>query len=191
MNEPQKPQSWWHTLPGVLTAIAAVITAITGLAALLFQSGVLGRKAVPNSAVQPVTEAVKAPDSVNLDTSASPAHQAQAAGKSWSDTLAVVLSRDGATTRLRANSFSNCISVNFEISLESGQSIPFERMSSFEVLRADDHTSPNAKARLKIQLVDGSEVSGTVDAKCDLVGYNDVGRFAIYWDRLQRVQFER
>lgn len=31
MSEEPKPQNWWHTLPGVLTAVAAVLTAITGL----------------------------------------------------------------------------------------------------------------------------------------------------------------
>ena len=191
MTESQKPQSWWHTLPGILTALAAVITAITGLAALLFQSGVLGSKTVPSRSAQPVPTEIEAPASASTDTSASPAHQAQMAGKSWSDVVAIVLSRDGTTTRLRANSLSNCISVSHDISLESGQSIPFEQMSSFEVLRADDHTSPNPKAKLRIQLIDGGVLSGTVDAGCDLFGYNDVGRFKIYFDRLQSVQFER
>lgn len=41
MSEPSKSnkQSWWHTLPGMLTATAAVITAITGLIVGLHQSG--------------------------------------------------------------------------------------------------------------------------------------------------------
>jgi hypothetical protein len=34
-----KPKGWWHTLPGVLTAAAAVITAITGLIVGLHQAG--------------------------------------------------------------------------------------------------------------------------------------------------------
>lgn len=191
MTESPKSPSWWHTLPGVLTALAAVITAISGLAALLFQSGIIGSKAEPNRTAQPASEVAKPPASEGPSTSTSPAYQAQGTTRSWSDTVAVVLSRDGATTRLRANSFSNCISVDHEISLEAGQSIPFERMSSFEVLRANDHTSPNAKAQLKIQLIDGSEVSGTVGAGCDLFGYNDIGRFTTYYDQIQRVQFER
>ena len=35
-------RSWWTTLPGVLTAIAAVLTAVTGLVAVLAQQGVIG-----------------------------------------------------------------------------------------------------------------------------------------------------
>ena len=33
--------SWWQTVPGILTGIAAVITAVAGLLALLFQNGVI------------------------------------------------------------------------------------------------------------------------------------------------------
>src|SRR5881227_2974950 len=32
-------RSWWQTLPGILTAIAAIITAITGLIVALYQAG--------------------------------------------------------------------------------------------------------------------------------------------------------
>ncbi|MFD1211307.1 hypothetical protein ACFQ36_04545 [Arthrobacter sp. GCM10027362] len=38
-----KPASWWTTLPGLLTAVAAVITAVTGLLVGLSQAGLLGR----------------------------------------------------------------------------------------------------------------------------------------------------
>ena len=41
VDNPNKPHSWWLTLPGVLTAVAAVITAITGLLVGLNQAGLL------------------------------------------------------------------------------------------------------------------------------------------------------
>ena len=40
-NDPSPPTSWWQTLPGILTAMAATITAITGLVAALTQTGLL------------------------------------------------------------------------------------------------------------------------------------------------------
>lgn len=43
-EEPSKPQSWWQTLPGVLTALATIITAITGLIVALIQAGVFPQK---------------------------------------------------------------------------------------------------------------------------------------------------
>lgn len=39
MAEVPKSQSWWQTLPGILTAIAAIITAIAGLVVALYQAG--------------------------------------------------------------------------------------------------------------------------------------------------------
>ena len=44
MPEERKPQSWWQTVPGVLTAAAGTITAVTGLIVALNQSGLFGEK---------------------------------------------------------------------------------------------------------------------------------------------------
>jgi hypothetical protein len=39
MTDGSKAQSWWQTLPGVLTAVVGIITAITGLVGVLYQAG--------------------------------------------------------------------------------------------------------------------------------------------------------
>ena len=49
MSEPKSGTSWWQTMPGVLTGIAAVITALGGLIAVVYQSGLLSKE-VPGSA---------------------------------------------------------------------------------------------------------------------------------------------
>ncbi|HSH71475.1 MAG TPA: hypothetical protein VK974_00320 [Methylophilaceae bacterium] len=185
MTDPQKSGSWWQTLPGILTGLAAFITAISGLIALLYQNGLLGNKAeqIPSQVTATATTS-------NATEQATPANISPPSRKPWSEVEAVVLSQDGTETRVRADSFSNCISVNHELTLEAGQSIPFNRMSSFEVLHADDHTSTNAKAKIKIELLNGSAVSGTVEANCDLFGNNDVGRFTTYYDQIRSVHFE-
>ncbi|WP_426168868.1 hypothetical protein [Pseudoduganella sp. R-34] len=43
MSEQKTDPSWWQTLPGVLTGIAAVITAVGGAIAVLHQNGLLGK----------------------------------------------------------------------------------------------------------------------------------------------------
>lgn len=56
MGEGEKPTSWWQTLPGVLTAIAAVIGAVSGLIIALKQAGVFDAKeepAPPKAAIVP------------------------------------------------------------------------------------------------------------------------------------------
>jgi hypothetical protein len=51
MAEEQKPQTWWQTIPGTLTAIAGAITAVAGLIVALHQAGVF------NTATKPITQA--------------------------------------------------------------------------------------------------------------------------------------
>ena len=41
MAEEPKSQSWWQTVPGVLTATAGIITAVAGLVVALHQAGIL------------------------------------------------------------------------------------------------------------------------------------------------------
>jgi hypothetical protein len=40
-----KTESWWKTIPGMLTATAGFITALAGLLAVLYQVGIIGGKA--------------------------------------------------------------------------------------------------------------------------------------------------
>lgn len=188
MTDPQKSSSWWQTLPGVLTALAALITALGGVAALLFQYGILGSQSEPGPGHPSATSAPLAMQPANTANAPLPM---PVSGKVWADAEAVVLTREGATTRLRANSLSNCISVDHELTLENGQAVPFEAMSGFEVLHSDGHTQPEARAKVRVALLAGGTLEGTVKAGCDLFGYNDVGRFTTYFDRLQSVRFAR
>ncbi len=55
MADDPKPQNFWLTLPGILSATAAVITALTGLVVVLFQYGVIGGK-LHAPGVAPTTE---------------------------------------------------------------------------------------------------------------------------------------
>lgn len=188
MAEPRKSTGWWQTLPGLLTALAAILTAITGFAALLFQHGVFGGKrdvAVSvQSSARPYASSAPAPDR------AAPAPGRPAPTKSWSDATAVVTRRDGTTARLRAASLSNCISVAHDIQLEAGQSIPFEKMSRLVVIQADDPASPSPRAKVEVRLLDGTVVSGSVEANCDLFGYNSVGRVTMHYDHIRSIDFE-
>ncbi|MEX2223657.1 MAG: hypothetical protein WEG40_17855 [Candidatus Rokuibacteriota bacterium] len=52
MTNEQKPQKWWQTVPGILTAIAATITAVTGLIVALQQAGVFQSQTNPSAPVR-------------------------------------------------------------------------------------------------------------------------------------------
>src|SRR5215469_4683438 len=45
-------KSWWQTLPGLLTALAAVITAVTGLLVAVHQAGWFNHASTPSPSVQ-------------------------------------------------------------------------------------------------------------------------------------------
>lgn len=193
MADDAKQSSWWHTLPGVLTAVAAVVTAVGGLIAVLVQSGIIGARGEGPSAEaadqQPAATATVMPGP--QDSTAIASAPAPDPVKPWQDTQAVIHLRDGAMARVRASSLSHCISVSHEIEIDGAQSIPFERMRSLEVLRADEYTVPNASAHVVVELLDGTRIEGAVPAVCDLFGYNDVGRFSVYFSRLASIRFER
>lgn len=66
-GEPPKSQSWWQTLPGILTAVAAILTASTGLIMALNQAGVFSRA---SSSASPTPTAVVSPSPSKLEISA-------------------------------------------------------------------------------------------------------------------------
>jgi hypothetical protein len=56
---PEQSDSWWKTLPGMLTATAGLITAVAGLLAVLVQAGVLGADSSDESSQQAVSPPVQ------------------------------------------------------------------------------------------------------------------------------------
>jgi len=85
MADKDTAQSWWHTLPGILTGVAGVITALGALAAALHQAGWLGSG--PTSAIAADTVSTMPPAApaglagtppANMSTQAVPAARAVA-----------------------------------------------------------------------------------------------------------------
>ena len=109
----------------------------------------------------------------------------------WAESEAVLTDRNGVATVLRAETLSNCISVNHVLTLNGRQDIPFEKMRRFEVVRVDPTGAPQAKATVRITLLDGRAIEGQIGAGCDIIGYNDLGRFTTYFQELTRVEFRR
>ena len=177
-SSPSKP-SFWQTLPGVLTALAAVITAVSGLLVVLYQNRVLP----PPHPNDPSSTTSTEPLAASEPGAGTP--------KPWSSSEAVVTTLDGHVTSVRAETFSNCISVNQKLDLASGQSLPFEHIRALEVVRADPKDAPNARAHVRITVLDGKTLEEDVAANCDLFGYNDLGRFETTFQQLRRIDFKR
>lgn len=80
MSDEKSSQGWWTSLPGVLTASAAAITAIGGLIAVIGQQG-LFHKSAPETPAVVASAPVVAPSPANTvaakDVAATPAAQTQ------------------------------------------------------------------------------------------------------------------
>jgi len=55
MTDEKSQPGFWHTIPGILTATATVVTALTGFVGALYQAGILGHTN-NESALQPNTD---------------------------------------------------------------------------------------------------------------------------------------
>jgi hypothetical protein len=64
MGEQRGGTSWWQTLPGILTGIAAVISALGGMLAVVYQSGILEEKSSLPTPVKESPEAASTPSTV-------------------------------------------------------------------------------------------------------------------------------
>jgi hypothetical protein len=76
--------------------------------------------------------------------------------------------------------------MNHELTLNHGQSIPFEKMRSFELLDRDP-----VSAAVVVTLLDGRVINGRFNTGCDVFGYNNLGRYSTTLQDLKRVELRR
>ncbi len=95
MAEQEKPKGFWQTLPGVLTGVAAIITAIAGLIAALSQekhpqSLATSQSVITNTTESPSNTKSDLPGSetvINLIGSSNGGKVVVATGKDWTRTI--------------------------------------------------------------------------------------------------------
>jgi hypothetical protein len=179
MESEKRPTSFWQTLPGILTAIAAILTAVTGLVVALHESGLFA-----STRATPDTTTVQAASATHADS------QPAAAGSvPWSRMKAVLTPTDGAPIELDAPTLSNCISVSHTIDLDNGASIAFESMRRLEILSANAPTVSNSQARVRVTLRDGKVLEGSMSGNCDIFGYSGDIRYSKYPNKIRRIDF--
>ena len=182
----EKKTSFWTSLPGILTGVAAVITAIGGLFLGMYQYGVLGPKhatTADNAQKPSISEPAKLPDRSSAsmtESTAKPANPHEA--------TVVITAQDGTVTTVFADSFKHRQSYR-ELVLQNGQHIPFDNIKILEVTRLyDDH------ANVQVTLLNDKVVEGSLDAGLFPFGFdgqNDVGPFGIAVSKLKRFVFQR
>jgi hypothetical protein len=182
MTGTERTLSFWRTLPGVLTALATVVTAIGGLLAILFQLGLIANTSDPPSSPAAAQSRVVPATTATTGTTT---------GKGWQDAEAVITANNGKVTKMRAEVLRYCFSGGAGMYVNESQNIAFEKMTRIDVLRSDVALSAGGRASLRIAFVDGSTMEATITSGCSFFGETAQGRFELYPDRLKSIEFIR
>jgi len=186
MAEEEKKAGFWATLPGILTGVAAVMTAVGGLILGLYQYGVLGSKravTTDSAAKSVMSESSKQSEHSSASTTESAPRQ-----QNPHESTVVITAQDGTVTTVFADSLKHR-QYSRELVLQNGQHISFDNIKMLEVVRLyDDH------AKVKITLLNDKVVEGSLDAGLYPFGFeaqNDTGQFGISVSQLKRIVFQR
>ncbi len=182
MADSDKKQSFWTTLPGILTGIAALLTALTGLLVIAYPHGFTGAKENPATVVGSSAGDVGAAPAAGTGSSptlppASPAQKKQA--------TVLVTAKDNTATRLFLKNFKHNY-FDEAIELKSGQSIAFDKIKSIDFFERHDY-----QMDVKVTLTDGRALDGALATGYAFKGDTDIGPFTIQVENLKQILFER
>ncbi|HSV69274.1 MAG TPA: hypothetical protein VLI72_04120 [Methylibium sp.] len=177
-------KNWWTTVPGLLTALAAIITAVGGLVAALSQAGMFGGKSG-----EPAATAAPLPAAVEASTAPEPTPAAPAAAPIAPPVVAAaapaalkvvrVTTKDGSVVDLRPTATI----LGSTIPLQSGQEVPFEHIERIDITQPWDGT-------LKLALVGGRSMEATAP-NLPLSGSTELGNYLKMMSDIRRVEFVR
>jgi hypothetical protein len=188
VDDAEKKSGFWTSLPGILTGVAALITAVGGLTLGLYQSGVLGAKhgdagPATKSGISSEKASTETPTGQPQSPNANPVRSNQGEGRA----SVVVTARDGSETTLFADNFRQTAQYDAQLHLLSGQAIAFDNIHSIEISKSfSDH------AQVNVTLVDGRTIEGSLGAGSSIYGFggeNELGNFSITVDHLKRIVF--
>jgi len=184
LAEADKKQSFWTTLPGILTGVAALLTAVTGLLVIAYPHGFAGGKENPPAAAGTAAGTMGA---VSPATGSSPALTPSAPSHGQKATV-LVTGKDGTQTTVFLNGFKHWFTDD-ALELKSGQSIPFDKIRSIDFLTVHEF-----QRDVRVTLTDGRILDGAIECGLSEDGFKgetDIGTFTISVVNLKRISFER
>ncbi len=187
--------SFWTTLPGILTGLAALITAMTGLLIGLHQNNPAGKNDASSKAAD--SRPAQGPSNANSASTAPGAQPIQhqpvpeagvAVQQKPAEVMARIESRNGNTTEIRERSVR--LLMDRYVPLDGGQKVPFEQLRSIEFLEFSDRSD----VKVRLTLLNNSTINGFMRAcvsGCDIVGENQLGSFVLPVRETKSVTFQR
>ena len=182
MPEPEKKENFWTTLPGILTGIAALLTAFTGLwIATSPHSGAAKAEPPAASSISEPSAKAALPARGSAPTQTASSQPPPAV----EHTGVVVTSRKNEVTQLSASSFHHNLT-NEGIQLSSGQTIAFDRIKSIDFLDVDGDAHLVA---VRVLLTNGNTKEGSLATNYAFNGQSDLGPFTIFVQDVKQLQF--
>lgn len=187
MADSENKPNFWTTMPGFLTGLAAVLTAVTGLLVVMHPHGASGSKETPAvGTVSPSDAAGAASNGVGaVPTGAGGTSVPTAAMPKQQKPTVLVIERDGSQTRLFLSSFRESM-WDEAFRLKNGQTIPFDKIKSVDFLDAQD-----SDQNVRVTLIDGRTLEGAIQIGEQVLGSTDIGPFSISVGSLKQISFER
>jgi hypothetical protein len=184
-------KGFWQTVPGMITAVAALITAIGGVLGILVQSGVIGGGDDDASLVTtPAAGDTPAPGKGDGGTSEGPPTDptGESALVPWAEATATLVRNDGTRTTVKAATVTiACEAEN--LTFENGQRLSLERVRN---VRFDAIYYENSSADGVVTLLDGRRLTDPIHTwNCPVSGTSDLGALDVDLEEIRRIEFHR
>ena len=179
-------KSFWQTAAGVITAVAALITALGGVLAVLVQNDMIGGASDGGRRVLAGTPAGGDGDAaVSRVTAARPK---EASPIPWARATAALVRKDGSSATVKAPTVGLACATEALV-FENGQRISLELVRS---IRFDAVYFENSGADGVVTLLDGRELTDPIHTwNCPVTGANELGSVEIKLQDIKRVEFHR
>ncbi len=181
MSDLKDKQNFWTTIPGILTGVAALLSAVTGLLV------VMHHPAGTDTAAGHTEAAIVSGAQTGAATSTAPQTSSSALPIPKSGGDVTLTSRAGDVTKLPVKSFRHNYTED-AIQFKSGQSISFEKIQSIDFLNVNDDAH---EVEVRVTLVDGRALEGQLATNYAFKGESDLGSFLIFVEDVKQIAFPR
>lgn len=187
----ETPKSFWHTVPGVITAVAALITAVGGLLGILIQNDVIGW-GKDGQQLSTTQGSAGTPGGGNDDQAVPTAMTTPTPNGTgfipWDQATADLVRQDGTRTTVKAPTVGLACDVE-KLYFENGQEISLEivRTIQFDTIYTD-----NSSAEGSVTLLSGQELADPIHTwNCPVSAQNELGQVQIELEDIHRIEFHR
>jgi hypothetical protein len=182
-------KSFWQTAPGVITAVAALITALGGVLGLLVQNDVIGAKSGDRASE---TAAVATPVGEASDqgpSGAAPTESGRTASLvPWLRASAALVRRDETSAIVKASTVGMACDTQ-QLAFQDGQRIGLELVRRIQFVAIYSET---ASADAVVTLLDGRQLKNAVLTRnCPITGRNELGSVNVNLADIKRIDFRR